>query len=89
MKTVLKICAATALLSACVATEQTEAPIVQSEPIRLSLTERVQAAVTETQKIATEALPEEIAGFKSADPVADREKNNAEQGSCVFMSMTI
>lgn len=80
MKTALKICAATVLLSACAAGEQTETPTVQSDMVRLSLTERVQAAVTETQKIATQALPEEIAGFKSAEPVADREKNQRGAG---------
>ena len=80
MKTALKICAATVLLSACVTTEQTEAPAVQSEPVRLSLIEKVQAVVVEAQKDATEALPEEIAGLKAVESVADREKNQRGAG---------
>ena len=46
----------------------------------MSLTERVQAAVADTQRKATESLPEEIAGFKSVEAVADREKNQRGAG---------
>ena len=77
MKTVLKLYAATILLSACVETQRTEE---QKISVRPSLTERVQTAVVEMQKQATEALPEEIAGLKSAEPVADREKNQRGAG---------
>ncbi|MBO4520606.1 MAG: hypothetical protein J5787_05315 [Alphaproteobacteria bacterium] len=76
MKTALHICAITFLLSACVTTKQTET----SAAVKLSLTDRVQAAVTEVQKSVTEALPDEIAGLKSVEPVADREKNQRGAG---------
>ena len=77
MRTVLHLCAITLLLSACVTTKETETSAVLP---KLSLTDRVQAAVTEIQKNVTESLPDEIAGLKSAEPVADREKNQRGAG---------
>lgn len=77
MKPVFKAYALVLFLSACAATEQAET----SAPLTaLSLTDRVQAVVTETQKQAIGALPDEIAGLKSAEPVADREKNQRGAG---------
>lgn len=79
MKTVLKVCAITLLLSACVTTKQAETSAVRPET-KLSLTDRVQAAVVEMQKKAAETLPEEIAELKSVEPVAEREKNQRGAG---------
>ena len=79
MKTVFKICALAFLLSACGTAEQEETLTVEAE-VPLSLIDRVQATVAETQREAMEALPEEIAGLKSVEPVADREKNQRGAG---------
>lgn len=77
MKTFLKVFAVTLSLTAC-------APAVRenvvTETVKSPLPDRVQAIVVETQKNAIEALPAEIAGLKSAEPVADREKNQRGAG---------
>ena len=73
----LSACGAVSLLSACAETQQAEERKLVVQP---SLTDRIQAAVTEEQKNGLEALPEEIAGLKSVEPVADREKNQRGAG---------
>ena len=86
MKTVWKLYAATILLSACAATvllsacAETSLSEEQSVAVRIPLTDRVQTAIAEIQKEALETLPEEIAGLKSAEPVADREKKQRGAG---------
>ena len=77
MKTAFKICALVFLLSACVTTKQAE---MSASCARPSLTDRVQAAVTEAQRNAIEVLPDEIEGLKAVEPVADREKNQRGAG---------
>ena len=76
MKTVFKVCAAIFLLSACSAAD----PLEKTASAKMSLTERVQAAIADIQGKATAALPEEIARFKSVEAVADREKNQRGAG---------
>ena len=72
----LSACGAISLLSACTETQSAEEPKLVIKP---SLTDRIQAAVTEEQKNGLEALPEEIAGLKSVE-VADREKKQRGAG---------
>lgn len=76
MNTVFKIFCLTLLLTSCVTMNGKES----QSTFKMSLTDRVQAQVVEMQKSVTEALPDEIAGLKSVEPVADREKNQRGAG---------
>lgn len=76
MNTAFKIFSLTLLLASCAATSDKE----KQADVKLSLTDRVQAQVVEMQKNVTESLPDEIAGLKSVEPVADREQNQRGAG---------
>ena len=76
MNTAIKIFSLTFLLASCASMSSQE----KAATLKLSLTDRVQAQVVEMQKSVTEALPEEIAGLKSVEPVADREQNQKGAG---------
>ena len=86
MRTVLKFYAATVLLSACgaltllSACAENRPAEEQTAAVRPSLTDRVQSAVTEDQKNGLESLPDEIAGLKTVESVADREKKQRGAG---------
>ena len=62
-------------LTSCGTTGQTN-----DAAVKQPLTDRVQAAVVETQESVIGALPAEIAGFKSTEPVANREKKQRGAG---------
>lgn len=76
MNKAFKLFGLTVLLTGCAAAPETAGKAA----VRLSLTDRVQAAVVETQRSAAAGLPDEIAGMKSVEPVADREKNQRGAG---------
>ena len=69
MNKALKFLCVTVLLSSCAAVAVDEtAQTVEAKP---SLVDRVQAQVVEVERAATRALPDEIAGLKSTEPVAE------------------
>ena len=76
MNTAFKFFSLTLLLASCAAISDKE----KSTAVKVSLTDRVQAQVVEMQKSVTESLPDEIAGLKSVEPVADREQNQRGAG---------
>ncbi len=76
MNKAFKLFGLTVALAGCAAAPET----AKTAAVRLSLTDRVQAAVVETQQKAAAGLPDEIAGMKSVEPVADREKNQRGAG---------
>lgn len=78
MNKALKFLCATVFLSSCAAATVDET--TQTVEAKPSLVDRVQAQVVAVERAATEALPDEITGLKSTDPVADREKNQRGAG---------
>lgn len=78
MNKALKFLCATVFLSSCAAATVDET--TQTVEAKPSLVDRVQAQVVAVERAATEALPDEIAGLKSTDPVADREQNQRGAG---------
>lgn len=78
MKAILKACVSIALLSACAAVDLPNGNGKVSSG--LSLVDKVQKAVVETQKATMMSLPDEIAGLKAVESVADREKNQRGAG---------
>lgn len=78
MNKALKFLCATVFLSSCAAATVDET--TQTVEAKPSLVDRVQAQVVDVERAATEALPDEIAGLKSTDPVADREQNQRGAG---------
>lgn len=76
MNTAFKIFSLTLLLASCAASPDENGQTA----VKPSLTDRVQAQVVEMQKSVAEALPDEIAGLKSVEPVADREQNQRGAG---------
>lgn len=77
MKTVLKVLPLIFLASSCA---HVSGSLGSSADEQSPLPERVQEMVVAVQSDAIEALPAEIAGFTSSEPVADREKNQRGAG---------
>ncbi len=76
MNTAFKIFSLTLLLASCAGVSGNG----KQASLKMSLTDRIQAQVVETQRSVTESLPDEIAGLKSVEPVADREQNQRGAG---------
>ena len=76
MNTAFKIFSLTLLLASCAGVSGNG----KQASLNMSLTDRIQAQVVETQRSVTESLPDEIAGLKSVEPVADREQNQRGAG---------
>lgn len=77
MKTILKVLPLIFLASSCA---HVSGGSGSSADEQRPLPERVQEMVVAVQSDAIEALPAEIAGFTSSEPVADREKNQRGAG---------
>ncbi len=79
MKRILKSFCLIFLISSCAVQEPLNVLDIPPEPEK-TLTEKVQLLISETQENAMEVLPQEIAGLKSVEKVANREKNQKGAG---------
>lgn len=84
MTTVFKVLCFVLLLSSCANTRPQDGDLVDTEtPAKsssLSLRDKVQTLVVNTQEMAISSLPGEISDFKTTEAVADREKNQRGAG---------
>ncbi|MGN0903959.1 MAG: hypothetical protein ACI4PW_02270 [Alphaproteobacteria bacterium] len=81
MKNTFTACLTVLLLASCAAVHEERGDAAPETAFSsVPLTEKVQNMVVAVQSEVAAALPDEIAGMKSAEPMADREKNQKGAG---------
>ncbi len=80
MNTALKVFCLTVLLASCTIVEYKHEPTKVQPIVKLSLIDRIQTQIVDMQRDVLDALPDEIAGFKSVEPAANREQNKRGAG---------